>query len=102
MNTICFCETLVWVAEPLSMGLLLIKSTGVTPPSFTPSPFNLFMNIPVHEDRTTISFEAPTSEAGQYIILKAEMDLVVAFSACPQDILKINCGKPVDAHYEII
>jgi uncharacterized protein YcgI (DUF1989 family) len=60
------------------------------------------MNIPVHEDRTTISFEPPTSKAGQYIVLKAETDLVVAFSACPQDILSINCGKPVEAHYEIL
>ena len=42
------------------------------------------MNIPVHEDRTTISFEPPTSKEGQYIALKAEMDLVIAFSACPQ------------------
>ena len=60
------------------------------------------MNIPVHEDRRTISFEKPTSETGQYVVLRAEMDLIMAFSACPQDILSINCGKPVDAHYEIL
>jgi uncharacterized protein YcgI (DUF1989 family) len=42
------------------------------------------MNIPVHDDHTTLSFEAPTSKEGQYICLKAEMDLVIAFSACPQ------------------
>ncbi len=42
------------------------------------------MNIPVHEDRTTISFEPPVSKSGQYISLKAEVDLIVAFSACPQ------------------
>lgn len=42
------------------------------------------MNIPVHEDRTTLSFEAPTSKQGQYVCLRAEMDLVIAFSACPQ------------------
>jgi uncharacterized protein len=35
--------------------------------------------------------------------LLAEMDLVVAFSACPQDILPINgkAGKPVAAHFTI-
>jgi uncharacterized protein len=35
--------------------------------------------------------------------LLAEMDLVVAFSACPQDILAINgkAGKPVAAHFTI-
>jgi uncharacterized protein len=78
------------------------QRAGVTPPPFTPSPLNLFMNIPVHEDRRTISFEAPTCKPGQYIVLRAEMDLVIAFSACPQDILKINCGKPVDAHYQVL
>jgi uncharacterized protein YcgI (DUF1989 family) len=31
------------------------------------------------------------------------MDLVIAFSACPQDILPINgkAGKPVEAHFSI-
>jgi uncharacterized protein YcgI (DUF1989 family) len=31
------------------------------------------------------------------------MDLVIAFSACPQDILPINgkAGKPVEAHFII-
>jgi uncharacterized protein YcgI (DUF1989 family) len=31
------------------------------------------------------------------------MDLVIAFSACPQDILPINGkgGKPVEAHFTI-
>jgi uncharacterized protein len=91
---------------------------AIKAPQFTPSPLNLFMNIPVHDDYTTLSFEAPTSKEGQYISLKAEMDLVIAFSACPQvsiqkhqwyeeadlkqDILKINCGKPVDAHFQIL
>ncbi|CZR69569.1 uncharacterized protein PAC_19469 [Phialocephala subalpina] len=70
-------------------------------PTIYPSPLNFFMNIPVHEDRTTISFEAPVSKAGQYVSLRAEVDLVIASCACPQDILKINCGNPVDAHFEI-
>jgi len=47
------------------------------------------MNIPVHEDRLTVSFEPTTSKAGQYICLKAEVDLVVAFSACPQ----VSCAR---------
>jgi uncharacterized protein YcgI (DUF1989 family) len=37
------------------------------------------------------------------IRLRAEMDLVVAFSACPQDLLPINgTGKQlIEAHYSI-
>jgi hypothetical protein len=36
--------------------------------------------------------------------LRAEMDLVIAFSACPQGILPINgkAGKPVEAHFTIV
>ncbi|CAG8977269.1 hypothetical protein HYALB_00009367 [Hymenoscyphus albidus] len=75
---------------------------GITPPQFTPSPLNLFMNIPIRaDDHTSLSFEEPTSRKGEYVCLRAEMDLVVAFSACPQDILAINCGKPVEAHFEV-
>jgi uncharacterized protein YcgI (DUF1989 family) len=67
-----------------------------------PSPLNLFMNIPVKEDRT-LSFEAPVSTPGSYILFRAEMDLVIAFSACPQDILPINgVGHlPTEAHFFI-
>ena len=38
-----------------------------------------------------------------HVRLRAEMDLVIAFSACPQDILQINgkAGKPVEAHFTI-
>ena len=68
----------------------------------TPSPLNLFMNIPVHAD-DALSFDPPVSTPGSYVLLRAEMDLVVAFSACPQDILPINgVGHlPTEAHYRI-
>jgi uncharacterized protein YcgI (DUF1989 family) len=37
------------------------------------------------------------------VTLRAELDCIVAMSACPQDILPINgtTGKPTEAHYEI-
>jgi uncharacterized protein YcgI (DUF1989 family) len=43
------------------------------------------------------------STPGSYIALRAEMDLVIAFSACPQDMLPINGrdGKPTEAHFTI-
>ena len=72
-------------------------------PPETPSPLNLFMNIPWKPDGT-LSFAAPPRPVpGSYIKLRAEMDVVIAFSACPQDILPINgvAGKPVDAHFVI-
>jgi uncharacterized protein YcgI (DUF1989 family) len=68
----------------------------------TPSPFNLFMNIPVQADRS-LSFKAPVSTPGSYVALRAEMDLVIAFSACPQDVLPINGvnRSPTEAHFQI-
>ena len=68
-----------------------------------PCPFNLFMNIPVR-DEVAISFEPPVTKPGDSISFRAEMDAVVAFSACPQDLLPINGRDCVihDAHYEIL
>ena len=51
-----------------------------------------------------LSFDPPVSTPGSYIALRAEMDLVIAFSACPQDMLPINGrdGKPTEAHFTIV
>jgi uncharacterized protein YcgI (DUF1989 family) len=75
---------------------------GLTPPE-TPSPFNIFMNIPWKEDGE-LSFDPPESKPGDHILLEAQMDLVIAFSACPQDILPINGRQrtPVEAHFQIL
>jgi uncharacterized protein YcgI (DUF1989 family) len=78
-----------------------LAELGLTTPQ-TPSPLNLFMNIPWTADGE-LTFEPPVSTPGSYIRLRAEMDLVVAFSACPQDILPINgrAGKPTEAHFRV-
>ncbi len=71
--------------------------------SGTPSPLNLFMNIPL-TGTGVLSFQPPVSAPGAFVTLRAEMDLVIAFSACPQDLVPVNgidC-RPVDAHFELI
>jgi hypothetical protein len=85
--------------DNLASGL---KAIGLTPPE-TPSPLNLFMNIPVHGGNT-VSIEPPVSTPGSAITLRAEMDCVVAFSACPQDMIPINGTglKPTEAHFEVL
>ena len=67
----------------------------------TPSPWNMWMNIPVGSDGS-VSFEPTVSSPGDHVVLRAEMDIVLAFSCCPQDILPINgvACTPVDAAYE--
>ena len=63
-----------------------------------PAPLNLFMNIP-WDDKGDISFSAPKSKAGGFVRLKAERDVVIVMSACPQDVLDINAKEPQDAHF---
>jgi hypothetical protein len=69
----------------------------------TPSPLNLFMNIP-WQLSGEIDWKPPVSEPGSFVILHAEIDCVVVFSSCPQDIIPINgvgC-VPQDAHFEVM
>jgi len=75
---------------------------GLTPPEI-PSPLNMFMNIPVGPDGA-ISWEPSLAPAGSHVVLRAEMDLVVVFSACPQDIVPINGADcvPKSAHFEVL
>jgi hypothetical protein len=84
--------------DNLAQGM---RDLGLAPPE-TPSPLNLFMNIPWTMEGT-LSFDPPVSTPGSFIALRAEMDLVIAFSACPQDMLPINGrdGKPTEAHFTI-
>jgi uncharacterized protein len=79
-----------------------LSEISVTPPE-TPAPLNLFMNIPVIDGIKT-DVRAPVSTPGSYVTLRAEMDCIVAFSACPQDILPINgtAKRPTEAHFEVI
>ena len=79
-----------------------LAELGLTPPE-TPSPWNLFMNIPVSEDGS-VSFEPPVSGPGDHLTLRAEMDCIIAFSACPQDMVPINGVDcvPTEAHFQII
>lgn len=66
-----------------------------------PSPFNLWQNTPVESDGA-ITPNPPISKRGDYIVLRAEMDLVICLSACPQDITSICGNKPKNARFEII
>ena len=75
---------------------------GLAPPE-TPAPLNLFMNIPV-VDGNRVEVRPPVSTPGSYVTLRAEMNCIVAFSACPQDMLPINgpAMRPTEAHFEVL
>src|SRR4030095_10349276 len=77
-----------------------LAELGLTPPE-VPSPLNMWMNIPVAPDGS-IDFQPTVAKPGDYVLLRAEMDVIVAFSACPQDILPLNNTKPTEAHFQIV
>lgn len=79
-----------------------MRQIGLIPPE-CPSPLNLWMNIPVGDGGKT-AWGEPVSKPGDYVVFRAEMDCVVAMSACPQDILPINGAlrAPTEAHYQIL
>src|SRR5882757_8242752 len=66
----------------------------------TPSPLNLFMNVPWADDGK-LAYVRPTSEAGQYVCLRAVMDLIVVFSSCPKDMIPVNGMRSTNAHFTI-
>jgi uncharacterized protein YcgI (DUF1989 family) len=79
-----------------------LGALGIAPPE-TPSPLNLFMNIPVI-DGNRIDVLPPVSTPGSHVTLRAELDCIIAFSACPQDMVPINGAAmtPTAAHFEIV
>jgi uncharacterized protein YcgI (DUF1989 family) len=75
-----------------------LAELGYTAPE-CPSPLNLWMNTPVSD--AGMEWLPPVSRAGDYVVLRAEMDCIVAMSACPQDMVPINGAGPVEAHFQV-
>lgn len=57
--------------------------------AFVPNPVNLWMNIPVR-DSQHVAIEPPVSRPGDHVVLRALMDIILVFSACPMDVTPIN------------
>ena len=85
--------------DNLAQGLAELGLTSAE----TPSPWNLFMNIPVEADGS-LSFQPPVSKPGDHVLLRAEMDCIIAFSTCPQDMVPINGVDcvPTEAHFQVL
>ncbi len=58
-----------------------------------PQPINLFMHIPVGADGT-LGWEPAASAPGDSVTLRAELDVILVLSACPQDLSPINGPGP--------
>ena len=75
--------------------------SGLSVPAM-PAPWNVFMNVTVNDGRLRI--EPPLSRPGDYVRLRACVDLVVVLSACPMDVVPTNGADrtPRSIEYRII
>lgn len=85
-------------ADNMAFGL---KQLGIASPP-PPAPLNLFMNIPMGPTGR-LEIVPPVCKPGDYVVLRAEMDCIVALSACPHDILPVNGADatPRDVAYAV-
>ena len=92
------CEGHASCADNMALGF---EQLGIEPPP-PPAPLNIFMNVPIGPTGR-IEIVPPVSEPGDYVVLRAEMDCIVALSACPHDILPVNGADatPRDVAYAI-
>ncbi len=75
-----------------------LEKFGITPDDI-PTAFNIFMNVQFAPDGT-LSVDPPQSKAGDYMLLQAEMDLIVGLTACSAEQSNNYAFKPIQ--YEII
>ena len=71
---------------------------GVTE-DMIPTAFNCFMNVPVDGTTGKLMVEPPLSKAGDRIVLRAEMDLIIGLTACSA--LQSNNGSFKPIHWRI-
>ncbi len=64
-----------------------------------PTAFNIFMNVELDDDRS-IKVRPPKAKAGDYIIFKAKMDLIIGLTACSAKDSNGNSFKPIE--YQIL
>lgn len=65
-----------------------------------PMPVNLFQNSPVRPDGS-FDVQPPLSGPGDCVVLRAQMDLVCALSACPMDQIATNGFRVTDLHVRV-
>ena len=62
-------------------------------PDLIPDVFNVFMHTDVEDEQRLVFRQSPAT-AGDYIDLRAEIDVLAAVSACPSETSASNGGEP--------
>ena len=84
----CF-GNLVAALEPWGIG-----------PDRIPTAFNCFMNVPVDGATGRLTVEPPLSKAGDRIVFRAAMDLVIGLTACSAYASNGGSFKPIAWHID--
>jgi uncharacterized protein YcgI (DUF1989 family) len=82
----------------------VLLGTALAPfgvPPDVPDTFNAFMNVPIGPDGK-LTVEVPRSHAGDYVDLRAEMDLILGVAACPADLSACNNWNPTAIGLELV
>lgn len=66
-----------------------------------PASFNLWMNIPVLPSGD-LEWRESVAKPGDSVVFRALIDCITVMSACPQDVIRINSGRPVSAQYALL
>ncbi|WP_140986356.1 DUF1989 domain-containing protein [Asticcacaulis tiandongensis] len=75
-----------------------LKPYGIAPDQI-PVAFNIFMNVQVNGETGELRVDPPKSRAGDHILFEADMDLIVALTACSALQSNNYAFKPI--HYVI-
>jgi uncharacterized protein len=75
-----------------------LEEFGIAPDSI-PTTFNIFMNVEI-DPTGQLKILPPRSKAGDAIVLRAEMDLIVGLTACSAEMSNNYRFKPIG--YEIL
>jgi uncharacterized protein YcgI (DUF1989 family) len=81
-----------------------LQALSLTPPEI-PCPFNIFQNTPYDPEASIIRWLPAVAKPGDYVTLRTQMDVVIVFSSCPMDIVKLNGptgDDPREAHFELL
>lgn len=71
---------------------------GIAPDAI-PTTFNIFMNVPIDSETGRITVQPPLSKAGDFIVFRAEMDLIIGLTACSAGQSNNFSYKPI--HFEV-
>jgi aminomethyltransferase len=77
-----------------------LAAYGYSPRRFW-EPVNFFYNTRIAGDGRLIDVEPALSKPGDFVLMRAETDLIAAASACPDDILPTNGFNPTDVRVRV-